>query len=275
MEFKHFIIVEKLNNDRSEFVKILSSLILDACKDVGISQLPTGWSTSESTLIFALGGDGTMIEAMKRSSEYGATVIGVNLGRVGFLTDINVDQLDRIRLGMFIKQVVKSKDSTTTERMLLSNNMRPNILAMNEYTVSANKPDGLVEYTLWIDEFCAGTHRANSVIISTPTGSTAYSLSAGGSIMMPELEAIQITPVAAMSMTSRSIIVGANSKIAIQVEQSVFLNCDGQQISHYDAVDKSPIRFEFQAANKKARVLHNEGWNFFHILSEKLGWNNK
>jgi len=274
MEHKNFRIISKLN-DTSDAVRIACMYIEKACEELGMTYAPVA-VYSEGGIVFAVGGDGTMIEAMKQSAGTNAIVVGVNMGRVGFLTDVNIRNCGTNReFADFIKQVVQSKDSTSTERMLLINNLRPNILAMNEYTVSANRPDGLVEYTLWIDEFCAGTHRANSVIISTPTGSTAYSLSAGGSIMMPELEAIQITPVAAMSMTSRSIIVGAESKVAIQVKQSVFLNCDGQRISHYDAVDKTPIRFEFQAADRKVRVLHNEGWNFFHVLSEKLGWNNK
>lgn len=273
--FTTYTIIKKLDGAGSTLVSSISNLIDVVCDDLGLKLNPEGNYLHYDTLVFAVGGDGTMLEAMRRASIRNAAVIGINLGRVGFLTDINVMELDRTTIGSFIKQVIESKESTITERMLLRNNMRNDVLAMNEFTVSACRPDGMIEYSLWIDDYHAGIHRANSVIVSTPTGSTAYSLSAGGALMMPELEAIQITPVAAMSMTSRPIVVPAKSKVAIQVHQKAVLNCDGQRVAEYDACEPGPVRFEFQAALNKARVLHNEGWNFFNVLTKKLGWNHK
>lgn len=274
MEHKNFGIISKLN-DTSDAVRIACMYIEKACEELGMTYAPVA-VYDKGGIVFAVGGDGTMIEAMKQAAGTNAIVVGVNMGRVGFLTDVNIRNCGTNRdFADFIKHIITSDESTITERLMLQNNMRPSFMAMNEFTVSATRPDGLLEYDLFIDDYAAGHHRANSVIISTPTGSTAYALSAGGALMLPELEAIQITPVAAMSMTSRSIVVPATSEVTIKFHQSAYLNCDGQLVSHYDQHPDCFVGIKFKAAEHKTRVLHNEGWNFFHVLSEKLGWNNK
>jgi len=146
--------------------------------------------------------------------------------------------------------------------------------AFNEYVISTSKNDGIIEYKLYIGDMYAGTHKATSLIISVPNGSTAYSLSAGGGLLLPNMEVFQIIPLAPLSMTSRPIITPSNIPIKLIItntsHHSISVRADGQQI-----VSKpGPLNFKFTQSANKVSMLHNTDWNFFEMLSTKLGWKN-
>ena len=146
-----------------------------------------------------------------------------------------------------------------------------------------------IKYEFFVDGISSGAHHANGLIISTPTGSTAYSLSVGGAILQPDAGVFQITPIAAMSLNSRSVVVSENSKITVKLtlRDGVKYNllADGQVISEFDSVDdgggddytppckRNDRMFQFSKANQPAILMHGADWNFFEVLHKKLSWN--
>jgi NAD+ kinase len=245
-------------------------------EDVEIVDTPNA-----QTLIISIGGDGTMLEAMRLSATRGGIAMGINLGRIGFLSDfIMHDSLPKTLREIFEQEKENLSGEVQTipshypleSRMGLQLNYpalkdgRPPI-AFNEFTIAEKYSDEMLQYHLKIGEMDAGYHRANSLILATPTGSTAYSLAAGGSLVIPSIDVIQIVPVAAATMTSRSIIVDARSTILVEaMKGNIVLRADGTP------VDVQSFKFAISAAVVRAKIIHPPKWNFFEMLTKKLGW---
>lgn len=265
-------IVNKLNSQHDVRVKQIEQLLTHAAQIGGIPVVHINDVTKE-TLVVAAGGDGTMLEAMRIAAYTGATALGVNLGRIGFLTDLGSDNV--YELSHQLTSILEGTLATTVERRMTLRSSISIKQACNEFSVAPLSSDTMITYQLEIDGISAGTHRANSILVSTPTGSTAYSLSAGGALMIPSIQAIQLVPVAPMTMTSRPIIVPPTSKISLRVISAggVSVRCDGQLIQGQPqpATKDHPFNVTIKRAGN-ARVLHLRDWNFFDVLTEKLGW---
>lgn len=226
---------------------------------------------SKNTLIIAIGGDGTMLYAMKLAAKNEAFVIGVNLGKLGFLVEHNPNSL------LFLTDII-SGDFQLESRSVLSMDFEGiTHLAMNEITITHEKTGGTLSYSLKIGNMTAGTHKADGVIISTPTGSTGYALSTGGAILDPSLNVIEIIPLAPLTITSRPLIIPNDKIITISPEKSRFgnlmLRADGQEfgiINNNDIINTPIIIKPYQ---KKSIVLRDNHWNFYTTLTAKLGWN--
>ena len=161
--------------------------------------------------------------------------------------------------------------------------------AINEFVISPVLAKDTIKYEFFVDGICSGAHHANGLIISSPTGSTAYSLSVGGAILQPDAGVFQITPIAAMSLNSRSVVVSENSKVTVKLllRDGVKYNliADGQVISEFDSIDdgggddytppckRNDRLFHFVKANQPAILMHGTDWNFFEVLHKKLRWN--
>lgn len=269
-------IVPKLNAATHERVECVANQIREAAISSGVRVLSSTANCGSSvdvpltdrTLVIAVGGDGTMLEAMRRAARSHAVALGVNLGRVGFLTDIDASTNIKYLMWSILNGSYKL---TVQDRMLLATDIAPEAIACNEIAVSSATPDAMITYRLVIDGYNAGVHRANCIMASTSTGSTAYAMSAGGALMMPDLQAIQIVPVAATTMTSRPIVVSPTSVITLEIlEDSASVRADGQRIA---TTPKQPIsKITIRRHTLSARVAHVEGWNYFDMLTKKLGW---
>jgi NAD+ kinase len=133
--------------------------------------------------------------------------------------------------------------------------------------------DNLIKYHLEIDGVDAGYHRANGVVVGTPTGSTAYTLSNGGGLILPSMNVMQIVPISPLSMSSRPIIVPGDSvvRITVETEGTWILKGDGNRMCEFTSDHPSPS-IDITQSNHKARILHTKDWNFFEMLSNKLHW---
>ena len=269
-------IVPKLNAQDDPLVLAASNAIKTTAHSLGIKVIGVT-SIRPDTLIVAVGGDGTMLEALRRSAASGAVALGVNLGNVGFLTEISVirDAVDG-SLAPLMRQIFSQEIDTFVEyRTILTTSPAPDHLACNEISVSHLHSDTMITYHLRVGRISAGIHKANSILISTPTGSTAYSLAAGGALMMPDMEAIQIVPVAPLTLTSRPLMVGSDCRITIEAwGGGISVRSDGQTISVADQsfTADTPYVIEVYAFPTRAKMLHLAGWNYFNVLSSKLGW---
>lgn len=222
-------------------------------------------------MIIVLGGDGTLLSVARLVEGKDALILGVNLGGLGFLTEITLDGLYPA-----LEKILK-KDFVIEERMLLKSHIHrqgeriAQSTVLNDVVVSKGSLARMINLDIYINYQLVTTLRADGLIISTPTGSTAYSLSAGGPIIHPSLDAIIITPICPHTLTNRPIVVPNNVEIEIILkskDEGAVATFDGQvgfSLREEDVV-------EVKASDEKIRLIGSPEKNYFEILREKLTW---
>lgn len=225
---------------------------------------------AHSDMIVALGGDGTLLAAARAVGSRGTPILGVNLGRLGFLTELRPSEifsaLERIWEG----------DYTIEERMVLkvaipSRPGEPAFFALNDLVIDKGSFSRVIQMETFINGESLSTFSADGLIISTPTGSTAYSLSAGGPIINPQMEAIIITPICPHSLSVRPMVISREEIFEANVfsdHNSAMLTVDGQV--GYELCSGDLVRIE--RADYKIRLIHSRDQSFYQILREKLKW---
>ncbi|MCD1125555.1 NAD(+) kinase [Jinshanibacter sp. LJY008] len=245
--------------------------------DLKLEDMTTG-SLSEigqqADLAVVIGGDGNMLGAARVLSRYDIKVIGVNRGNLGFLTDLNPDnlhqQLSEVLAGEYI----------TEKRFLLEAQLhragQPTRIstAINEVVLHPGKVAHMIEFEVYIDNNFAFSQRSDGLIISTPTGSTAYSLSAGGPILTPTLDAIALVPMFPHTLTSRPLVISSNSVIHLKFShysRDLEISCDSQIAL--------PIQKDEEVIIKRSEahlnLIHPKNYSYYNTLSTKLGWSKK
>lgn len=274
--FDSIFIVPKLNDRDSPRVQVVVQEVVAVAISNNVILVDETHINSD-TLVIALGGDGTMLEAMKVAAAKGATAIGVNLGNVGFLTDFTTTGfVEELNLILNTKDNLK-KFYKVEERISLEaySDVSGNSIiykgAFNEFVFSNVYSDTHIKYHLQIGDTDAGVHRANSLIVGTPTGSTAYSLAAGGGLILPTMQAIQIIPIAPCSMSSRPIIVPGVGYVRVTIletEGEWVLKRDGSTVQKY----WKSLPVTITMSDNKVKLLHHKSWSFFQMLTNKLHW---
>jgi NAD+ kinase len=220
--------------------------------------------------VLVLGGDGTLLSAARNVAGAGIPVLGINLGSLGFLTEVAVADL------IPALEAVRDGRCTIEPRSLIhcelirSEQRIATYEALNDVIMSKAAIARLVNFDLYIDRDFVTNYKADALIVATPTGSTAYSLSAGGPILMPNLDGFVITPVSPHSLTHRALVVRDSAEIVIEVktaEESAYLSIDGQ--IGMPAVDGD--RVLCRKSNCIVKLLHLEK-TFFDVLNTKLKW---
>ena len=217
-----------------------------------------------------VGGDGTMLSIARRLAPFDVPLIGVNQGRLGFLTDIPLARMEATLGAMLDGRYVEERRTliaTTVER---ASGVREHAPALNDVVVNRGSLGTMIECAVEIDGRFVYAMRADGIIVATPTGSTAYALSAGGPILAPEVPAFAIVPVAPHALTHRPIAVPDSAAIAIAVNRGrdASVHCDGQ--AHFELAEGD--RVALRRADHSARFLHPEGHDYFAMLREKLHW---
>lgn len=271
--FKSVYIVKKLNAEDNAEVRCIVTHIEEVAEERHLFNLKKSDQCNENTLVVAVGGDGTMLEAMRIALKHNSVAMGINLGRVGFLTDFSATQSIRHTM----EDVLEFADIiyTIERRLMLSFWINGEVeIAANEVSLSRDISDAMITYKLRFDNTDAGIYRANSILVSTPNGSTAYSLSAGGALMLPSINAVQVVPVAPLTLTARPIIVSHNTLVEIQAwGGKLAIRSDGQSKYNNDRefTAEDPLTLCVMGS-KSVRILHDKEWNYFNMLSNKLGW---
>jgi NAD+ kinase len=217
-----------------------------------------------------LGGDGTLLSAARAVAHEGVPILAVNLGSLGFLTEIPLNELYRALEAVDQGQCPIELRSVLECQLVRKGECISNNFALNDVVVNKSAIARLVEFDLYIDDNFVFQYKADGVIIATPTGSTAYSLAAGGPVLMPSVDAFVVTPVCPHSLTHRPLVVTEKSQIELHVEtgeEEAFLSIDGQvglPVQQGDHV----ICHRAAHNVKLMRVRHN----FFEILRNKLKW---
>lgn len=221
-------------------------------------------------LAIVIGGDGTMLNIARTFAPYDVALVGVNQGRLGFLTDLSMDTM--------IESIGSMLDGhfITEARMLLEAEVRvgkpagQNVLAFNDVSVNKGADGGLIELEVHIDGRFVYNLRSDGLIIASPTGSTAYALSSGGPILHPGLNCIALVPVSPHTLSNRPIVVGGDSVIEVTMHKSpdARVHFDGHSHHELSEGDKVVVR----ACPHPIRLLHPPEHNYYHMLREKLHW---
>jgi NAD+ kinase len=221
-------------------------------------------------LAVVLGGDGTLLSAARITAALDVPLLGVNLGSLGFLTEVPLPSLYPMLEAIGQGRATVEHRSLMQVELLRGDEVRGRYLVFNDAVVNKTALARLNSYDLFIDKAFVASYRADGMIVATPTGSTAYSLSAGGPVLMPTVQAFVITPVAPHSLTHRPLVVPDSVEIEILLrseEEVAYLSLDGQP--GFDLRDGDRVR----CSRSQHQVnLFRTGSDFFHVLRTKLKW---
>jgi NAD+ kinase len=218
-------------------------------------------------LMIVLGGDGTLLSIAHLAAQRNVPVLGVNLGRLGFLTEVPTDEI-YLTLDAFLA----GHEEVISPRLLLEAGCRgKSYYCLNDVVINKGAVARMIQIGIWIDDKEIAALKADGLIVSTPTGSTAYSLSAGGPIVQPYVPALLLSPICPHTLSFRPMVVASSSRIRLQLltaGEEVYLTLDGQRgitLGKNDIIEIKRAEFALQLLSSPRR-------NYFDLLKEKLAW---
>ncbi len=227
----------------------------------------------EADFLVSLGGDGTLLSLVRRSYKYHKPIVGINAGNLGFLADVTLSEVDKFLDMLFLGEY------RIDERMMISGYIekksgeRIDFFALNDVVITSPIPSKMIQVNAYIDGERFNSYRGDGIIISTPTGSTAYNLAAGGPVVYPLTKAFIITPVMAHSLTNqRPLVVPADFAIEFDAQKyDAIASIDGQE--RYELEEGDAVHIS--GAEYGAKLLHRQERNYFKVLREKLHWGDR
>lgn len=218
-----------------------------------------------------VGGDGTMLGIGRQLARHGVPLIGINQGRLGFITDISFDSYTTTLPPMLQGAYEEDHRSLMHARVIRDGECVFDALAMNDVVVNRGGTSGMVELRVEVDGHFVANQRADGLIIATPTGSTAYALSAGGPLLSPSIPGWVLVPIAPHTLSNRPIVLADQSEIAIEIVagRDASANFDMQSLASLLHGDRIIVR----RSEHRVRFLHPKGWSYFDTLRRKLRWN--
>ncbi len=222
-------------------------------------------------LALVVGGDGTMLGIGRQLAPYGVPLIGINQGRLGFITDIPLDTYQATLAPMLAGAYEEDHRSLMHARVLRADTCVFDARAMNDVVVNRGATSGMVELRIEIDGHFVSNQRCDGLIIATPTGSTAYALSAGGPLMHPSIPGWVLVPIAPHTLSNRPLVLADPAEVAIELvsERDASANFDMQSLASLRQGDRITVR----RSQHCVRFLHPKGWHYFDTLRAKLHWN--
>jgi NAD+ kinase len=243
----------------------------DLAPAVGLPQASRSWEqlrTMDFICTVVLGGDGTLLRAAKQLAALNAPVLGVNLGHLGFLTEVEVPELYAALAAVIRREFVCDARQLLTARVVRDGQVLVEFEAMNDVVVAKGPFARLINLETFVDNAYVTTYPADGLIIATPTGSTAYSLSAGGPILTPDLDVMVLTPICPHSFFDRSIVLSRRQEVRIRirtVHRDTLVTIDGQEVNPLEDGDEVVV----VSSPTVIRLIRRPGWSFFHVLR---GW---
>lgn len=219
-------------------------------------------------ILIALGGDGTMLSAARIVRQRGLPILGVNLGKLGFLAEVSIDDMndciDEIARGQyFIEERLALQGATVADNDLF--------FALNDIVIDRGSSPRVIEIETIVDDAYLATYVADGIIISTPTGSTAYSLATGGPIVVPGSAVLAISPISPHTLSARPVIIPDRSEIVIKLpagNQPIHLTIDGQEEKFYNP----PVEFKIRKSLLTVKLVKRKEHTYFDLLRTKLNW---
>jgi NAD+ kinase len=223
----------------------------------------------KSDLIISIGGDGTMLATTYKARFYDKPVLGINLGKLGFLAEVPVDQID------YLIEKIRKKDYKIEKRMVitgdcLGHDIEP-LYAINDLVIDKGGWPKMIELTIEVNGEYVTTFAADGLIIATPTGTTGYSVSAGGPIVSPLTDTITLSPISPHSLSLRPIVLPGSQKILIRANsqhKEIHVNCDGQRVFSFTP----PLELLVSKSSRPIKLVSTSFTTYFKTLRKKLLW---
>ncbi len=228
---------------------------------------------AECDLGLVVGGDGTMLGIGRLLAQYGVPLIGINQGRLGFITDIPIESYQSALESMLQGAYEEDHRSMMHARVMRQGGCVFDARALNDVVVNRGATSGMVELRIEVDGLPVSNQRADGLIISTPTGSTAYALSAGGPLMHPSIPGWVLVPIAPHTLSNRPFVLADAGEIVIELVagRDASANFDMQSLASLQLGDRISVR----RSQHRVRFLHPRGWSYFDTLRKKLHWNER
>ena len=228
-------------------------------------------STADAIIVF--GGDGTLLHIAEEAAVNKKPILGINLGTLGFLTEAPLKYLDEVLVDLFEGNLIEDNRLLLQARIYKNNKTIKKTNFLNDVVINKGTLAKILNLDLYIDKILVSNLRADGLILSSPTGSTAYSLSAGGPIVSPTLPLVIITPICPHTLSNRPLVVSHNSKIKIKIDSStypVFATFDGNESLEMER----GFELVVSKSSHKLSLLRSPNTEYFDVLKEKLMWSN-
>jgi len=245
-----------------------------ACIDLPAPGLPREALSERIDLLIVLGGDGTLLSAARALGSHRISILAVNLGGLGFLTSVTLEEMYPV-----LEQVIAGKH-TTSERMMLDaeiirqGQVSERQRALNDAVATKAALARMLEFDVYVDRNHVGRYRADGIIVATPTGSTAYSLAAGGPIIDPQLDAFVITPICPHMLTNRPLVIPHSATIELDfgpADEPVYITLDGQMGFQLKPKDRVIIT----KSASRVTLVRPPHKTYFEVLRSKLRWSER
>lgn len=284
--FKTIGVIAKLGDPRlsNPLAKLLSQLradsvevLLDAdaaplVEEPGVPIVDRAELARRSDLAIVVGGDGTLLNAGRSLASHQVPILGVNLGRLGFLVDVSPEEMEARLAEILAGRLIEERRALLHAQVLRGEQLIGEGLALNDVVLHIRDVVRMIEFDTYIDGRFVNTQRADGLVVATPTGSTAYALSGGGPLLHPSLDAVVLVPICPHTLSHRPIVVGNDSEIEVRLcpenTAAAQVAFDGQ--ANIDLLPEDRVRIQRQ--EHRLRLIHPEGYDYFHILRAKLRW---
>lgn len=246
----------------------------DTASNTGMTQYPildVAGIGAHCDLGLVVGGDGTMLGIGRVLAQFGVPLIGINQGRLGFITDIAFDDYQAVLGPMLRGEYEEDRRWMMQAKVVRDGRCVFNATAMNDVVVNRGATAGMVELRVEVDGRFVANQRADGLIIASPTGSTAYALSAGGPLLHPSISGWVLVPIAPHTLSNRPIVLSDSGEIAIEIVagRDASANFDMHSLASLLHGDRITVR----RSEYQMRFLHPKGWSYFDTLRKKLHWN--
>ncbi len=235
---------------------------------IGVMGMDFDLLCAHSDILVTLGGDGTLISAVRRSFKHNIPILGVYAGSLGFLADIKLDELEAF-VAKMMQGEVRVDERSILEATFKQNAKEIKQYAFNDIVLTRHSVSNMIHIETLVDSKAFNTYFGDGVIVSTPTGSTAYNLSAGGPVLFPLTNVFALTPICPHSLTQRPVVLPGKFSIEMKTpKERALLIIDGQD--KYELEQDESIHIKL--ASQRVKLIHRDEFNYFDILKEKLGW---
>jgi len=238
----------------------------------GVTRVPEEQFATRARLVIAIGGDGTMLYAARLVAHHDVPLVGVNRGRLGFLTDVSPDdmlvRLDEVLSGKY----AVDRRTLLEARLVRAGKPEAMLTALNDVVLQKWETGRMLDFETWIDGRYVNTHSGDGLVVATATGSTAYALSCGGPIVQPDLSVLVLAPICPHTLSDRPVVVPSGVHIEIRLierpETRALVTCDGAllgELAHADRLVIAP-------SSHCVTLLHPPGHDYYRLLRSKLHW---
>jgi len=238
----------------------------------GVHTVPQSSLGGSIDLLVAIGGDGNLLRATRCVAGFSVPLIGINRGRLGFLTDVKPMQM------LATLDAVLDGDYLAEERLLLEASIvgqgpeLRKLHALNDVVLQKVASGRILDFITTVDGHYVNTHGGDGLIVATPTGSTAYALSCGGPIIRPDVDALVMVPICPHTLSDRPLVIRSSSQVVVRVppggEGRAQVTCDGEELGYLDASET----LEISAARETVTLIHPKDYNYYELLRSKLNW---